>query len=117
MESAIVNWQPVQIYRPVRRHLLCGRLLAAHHCTLQVLPGWNLRDLQWKQGEKISNSAATENGRIQYTRGIVVKFIVPDGGAKVSSGIGLSHRPVRQPYAGVNCIPQSGTMNLATGLL
>ncbi len=64
MESAIVNWQPVQIYRPVRRHLFRGRLLAAHHRTLQVLPGRNLRDLQWKQGEKISNSAAKENGRI-----------------------------------------------------
>jgi hypothetical protein len=64
MESAIVNWQPVQIYRPFRRHLFRGRLLAAHHRTLQVLPGRNLRDLQWKQGEKISNSAAEENGGI-----------------------------------------------------
>ncbi len=64
MESAIVNWQPVQIYRPVRRHLFRGRLLAAHHRTLQVLPGRNLRDLQWKQGEHISNSAAKEIRRI-----------------------------------------------------
>jgi hypothetical protein len=95
MESTIVNWQPVQIYRPFRRHLFRGRLLAAHHRTLQVLPGRNLRDFQWKQGENISNSAATENGRIQYTRGIVAKFTVLDWGAKVSSCIGLSYRPAR----------------------
>jgi hypothetical protein len=62
-------------------------------------------------------------------RGPVAKFIVPDWGNKVDSGIGLSYqpanarrlgyvgwrrRPVRRPYTGVNYIPQSGTMNLAT---
>jgi len=55
----------------------------------------------------------------------VAKFIVPDCGDKVNSDIGLSYRParlymcwrsVRQPYAGVNYFPQSGTMNLATEL-
>ncbi len=50
----------------------------------------------------------------------VAKFIVPDWGgdsgrvvvpARQAAKAGL---PVRQPYAGVNFIPQSGTMNLAT---
>ncbi len=56
----------------------------------------------------------------------VAKFIVPDWGDKVDSGIGLSYRParqhllagrydlVRQPYAGFNYILQSWTMNLDT---
>ncbi len=52
----------------------------------------------------------------------VAKFIVPDWRDKVSSGIGLSYRPASLHWlagryicrAGVNCIPQSGTMNLAT---
>jgi hypothetical protein len=34
---------------------------------------------------------------------------------KVDSGMGLSGGPLRQPYAGVNYIPHSGTINLATG--
>jgi hypothetical protein len=41
----------------------------------------------------------------------VGKFIDPDWGDKVNSGIGLSATwaggPVRQPYAGVDLIPQS----------
>ncbi len=53
----------------------------------------------------------------------VAEFIVPDWGDKVNTGIGLSYRPTRlhrlcgpvcQPYAGVDYIPQSGTMNLAS---
>jgi hypothetical protein len=64
----------------------------------------------------------------------VAKFIVPGWGHKINSGIGLSYRPARlhtdlkkkkfliiykefhrlagrvKPYAGVNYIPQSGTM-------
>jgi len=49
----------------------------------------------------------------------IAKFIVPDWGDKVDSGTGLpgyiiGWRPVRQPYAGVNFIPRSGTMNSAT---
>ncbi len=62
----------------------------------------------------------------------VSKFIVPGwgggGGDKVNSGIGLSYRParlnrlagggpLRVPYAGVDYIPQSGTMNLVSELL
>ena len=55
--------------------------------------------------------------------GPVAEFIVPDWGDKVNSGIGLSYRParlhrqrpVRQPYAGVDYIPQSGIMNSASG--
>jgi hypothetical protein len=52
------------------------------------------------------------------------QFIVPDWGDKVDYGIGMSYRPVRlnrlagrydNPYAIVDYIPQSGTMNLATG--
>jgi hypothetical protein len=52
----------------------------------------------------------------------VAKFIVPDWGDKVDSGIGLSYRPaklhmvgrpVQQPYARVNYVPHSGNMNLA----
>jgi hypothetical protein len=52
------------------------------------------------------------------------KFIVPDWGDIVDSGIGLSHRPGPPGYvgwqagttthAGVNYIPQSGSMNVAT---
>jgi hypothetical protein len=47
----------------------------------------------------------------------VTEFIDPDGGDKVNSGIGFSYQarqatwaggPVRQPYAGVNFIVQSG---------
>ncbi len=49
----------------------------------------------------------------------VANFIVPDWGDKVDSGTGppgyiIGWRPVRQPYAGVNFIPRSGTMNSAT---
>jgi hypothetical protein len=54
----------------------------------------------------------------------VAKFIVPNRGVKVDSSIRMSVVParkateaggtVRQPYADVNYIPQSGTMNLAT---
>jgi hypothetical protein len=46
---------------------------------------------------------------------LVAKFIVPDWGDKVDSGIGLSYRPARlyRLTTGVNCIPRSGTMNLA----
>ncbi len=51
----------------------------------------------------------------------VAKFIVPDWGDKVDSGIGLSYRPatyagrpVLQPYAGVNYILLSWTLNLDT---
>ncbi len=56
----------------------------------------------------------------------VAKFIVPDWGDKVDSGIGLSYLPTRlhrlagrytTPYAGVKYSPYSGTMNLATGYL
>jgi hypothetical protein len=59
----------------------------------------------------------------------VAKFVIPDWGNKVDSGIGLSYRPARLHtmqcigwqagmttlYARVNYIPQSGTMNFATG--
>jgi hypothetical protein len=54
----------------------------------------------------------------------VAKFIVHDWGDKVDFDIGLSYWPARlhglagqydNPYAGVNYIPQSRTMNLATG--
>jgi hypothetical protein len=54
----------------------------------------------------------------------VAKFIVPDWGDKVNYGQGVvvpAHQAtwasglVRQPYAGVNYIPQPGTMNLAIG--
>jgi hypothetical protein len=47
----------------------------------------------------------------------VTEFIDPDGGDKVNSGIGFPYParqatwaggPVRQPYAGVNFIAQSG---------
>ncbi len=53
----------------------------------------------------------------------VAKFIVPDWGEKVNSGIGLTYRPARQPSwrAGTTTLcrswlypPQSGTMNSAT---
>ncbi len=54
----------------------------------------------------------------------VAKFLVPDRGDVVDSGKGLSYRtarisggPVRQPYARVDYIPQSGTKNLASGSL
>jgi hypothetical protein len=62
------------------------------------------------------------NGPPDYL-GSVVFFIVPDWGDDVDSGIGLLYRPaklhrlngpIRQPYAGVNFIPLSGTMNLVT---
>jgi hypothetical protein len=53
----------------------------------------------------------------------VAKFIAPDWGDKVNFGIGLSYRPAgyigcqagTTAYDGVNYIPQSETMNLATG--
>ncbi len=54
------------------------------------------------------------------------KFVVPDWGDIVDSGIGLSYRskastqadgPVGQPYAGVNYMPQSGTKNLVSRYL
>ncbi len=48
-----------------------------------------------------------QNRLLQRERS-VAKFIVPDWGDKVNSGIGLSYRtarPVRQPCAGVNYIP------------
>jgi hypothetical protein len=55
----------------------------------------------------------------------VAKFLVPEWGDTVDSGIGLLHRParphtqaggpVRQPCAGIDFIPQSGTKNLASG--
>jgi hypothetical protein len=51
----------------------------------------------------------------------------PDWGDNVDSGIGCRTGPlgciqyvgraVRQPYAGVNYVPHSGTMNLATDCL
>jgi hypothetical protein len=53
----------------------------------------------------------------------VAKFLVPDWGDLVDSGIGLSYRhdrlhmaggPVRQPYASVYFIPSSGTKNFAS---
>ncbi len=56
----------------------------------------------------------------------VAKFLVPERGDIVDSGIGLLPRPaglhtqaggpVRQPYAGVDYIPQSGTKKLASGI-
>jgi hypothetical protein len=55
----------------------------------------------------------------------VAKFLVPGWGDIVDSGIGLLHRPrqatkavgpVRQPYTGVDYIPQSLTKNLASGI-
>jgi len=55
----------------------------------------------------------------------VAKFIVPDGGDKVDSGVGLSHRPTRlhrlagryeNLMARVNYIPQSVTENLDTAV-
>ncbi len=42
----------------------------------------------------------------------VAKFIVPDWGDKVNSGIGLSYQPAGPP--GDNYILQSGTKNLAS---
>jgi hypothetical protein len=49
----------------------------------------------------------------------VAKFLVPERGNIVDSGIGLLQHtqaggPVRQPYAGAD-IPQSLTKNLASG--
>ncbi len=51
----------------------------------------------------------------------VAKFIVPGQGEKVDSGLGFRQatqagRQVRQSQAGVNYIPHSGTIILATGL-
>jgi hypothetical protein len=56
----------------------------------------------------------------------VAKFLVPERGNIVDSGIGLSYRPdrlhtqavgpVRQPCAGVDYIPQSWKKNLASGI-
>jgi hypothetical protein len=56
----------------------------------------------------------------------VAKFLVPERGDIVDSGIGLLPRPARlhtqavgperQPYTGVDYIPQSGTKNLASGI-
>ncbi len=49
------------------------------------------------------------------------KFLVPHWGDKVNSGVVPARQsskaggPVQQTYAGVNYVPQSGTMNLATG--
>ncbi len=55
----------------------------------------------------------------------VAKFLVPDCGDKVDYGIGLLYQPVRpctyaggpvrQPFAILGYIPQSGTKNLASG--
>jgi hypothetical protein len=63
---------------------------------------------------------------LQLEEYAVAKFIVPDWGDKVDSGIGLSYRPARLhrlaarydtiPHAGVNHFLQSGTMNLAIGV-
>jgi hypothetical protein len=64
--------------------------------------------------------------RLHDSKRTVAKFIVPDWGDKVDSGIGLSYTgpPFRLQkqagryratlYAGVNNIPPPGTMNLAT---
>jgi hypothetical protein len=52
----------------------------------------------------------------------VAKFLVPERGNIVDCGIGLLHRPaslcgpVKQPYSGVDYIPQSLTKNLASGI-
>jgi hypothetical protein len=58
---------------------------------------------------------------------VVAEFIDPDWGDNVNSGIGLSYQParqatwasgpVRQPYAGVDFIPQSGTKNSDIGIV
>ncbi len=58
MEASRPGGQYLQVCRPVRRHLLRGRLLAAHHCPIQILPRRDLRDLERKQGE-----AGREQGR------------------------------------------------------
>ena len=50
MEPPGADWDHLQAGRPRGRHLLCGRLLAAHHRPLQVLQGRHLRDLQREQG-------------------------------------------------------------------
>jgi hypothetical protein len=63
---------------------------------------------------------------VSYSYSTLAKFIVSDWEDKVNSGIGLSDRPsrlhmagrpVRQSYAEVKYISQSGTMNLARSTL
>jgi hypothetical protein len=73
-------------------------------------------------GQHISNTqkiwqvcAGDEKSVLTIPKIPVAKSIVPDLGNKANSCIELPYRPARlqQPYAGVNYIPQSGTMNLA----
>ncbi len=57
-------------------------------------------------------------------KSLVAEFIIPDWGDRVNSSIGCRTVPsrqdtftggrVQQPYVGVDSIPQSGTMNLAS---
>ncbi len=49
-------------------------------------------------------------------KSLVAEFIIPDWGDRVNSSIDTQTvGPVRQPYVVVDSIPQSGTMNLASG--